>query len=298
MKTPADGWDPEEREALRELEPELEALRRRHAADPPVDLLRAARAGVLPEDLQRDAEQHLADDEWARALTDDLAATDTAFTKEDEERLLRRIRTAGREQRRPSIWHWLLHPSFALATLVFIAATVSAMWYVNRSEPVQSIQPAEREEAAAAPGVPAFALALEKPPVKLSVAALTWRGTGGEKSLAEQLRPGLDAFRADDHATADRELARAAAAFPNAVEPVYYQGVSRLFLNDANGAVDSLSAAARRADASLRADVTWYLAVAEERAGRIADARAHVISLCESRSERSADACAALQRLK
>ena len=130
------------------------------------------------------------------------------------------------------------------------------------------------------------------------MAALTWRGAAGETALADQLRPGLDAFRADDYATADRELARAATAFPRAVEPLYYQGVSRLFLNDVSGALDSLSAAARLTDTTFRDDVTWYLAIAEERAGRIADARAHVRTVCESKSERAAEACAVLPRLK
>ena len=297
MKTPADGWDPEERDALRELEPELEALQRRHAADPPVELLVAARAGVLPEDVQRDAEQHLADDEWARTLTADLAATDGALTKADEDRLLGRIREAGTEPARRPVWRWFAQPSFAVATLAVIIVATSSLWHLNQPEPVQPANP-QSTTAATSRESTAFALPLEKPPVRLSVAALTWRGTGDEKSLAEQLRPGLDAFRASAYATADRELARAAAAFPNAVEPVYYQGVSRLFLNDVSGALDSLSAAARLADQSLRADVTWYLAVAEERAGRIADARAHLTSVCESSSERSTEACAALPRLR
>lgn len=293
MKTPADGWDPEERDALRELEPELEALQRRHAGDPPVDLLQAGRAGVLPADLQQKAEQHLANDGWARALTDDLAGIDIVLSKEAEDQLLGRIRKAGTADSRRPAWRWLVHPSFAVAALAIVAVGI---WYGYRPEPIQA-PTSEGITATASPEATVFALPLEKPTVKVSMAALTWRGAK-DMSLADELRPGLDAFRAGDYATADRELARAAAAFPNAVEPVYYQGVARLFLNNVNGARDSLSGAARLTDASLRADVTWYLAVAEERAGRIADARTHVTSLCDSGSDRSATACAILPRLK
>ena len=283
-------------DALSALGSELEALRRRHSADPPVDLLQAARAGLLPGELQHDAEQYLAENQWARTLTDDPAATQVEFTKEDEDRLLRRIRSAGGEQARGPAWGWLMPPRLVFATLALILASGSVIWYFN---PADAIPPTPREETSVAAREPAaFALPLEKPQVKLSVAALTWRGDAREKSLAEQLRPGLDAFRADDYATANQELARASAAFPEAIEPVYYQGVARLFLNDVSGALDSLSAAMRLSDTAFRADVAWYLAIAEERAGRIADARGHVRTVCESKSERSAEACAVLPELK
>ena len=296
MKTPADGWDAAERDALPELGPELEALRRRHSADLPVDLLQAAREDVLPDQLQRDAKRYLAQDRWARTLIDDLAATRLALPRDDEDRLLRRIRGARNERGRRPAWRWFMQPQYVFATLAVIVAAGSVTWYLDRDE---VLPPAQREEAPVAAREPiAFALPLEKPAVKLSLAALTWRGGDRDKSLAERLRPGLDAFRTSDYTTANQELARVSAEFPEAVEPVYYQGVARLFLNDVSGALDSLSAAARLADASFGADVAWYLAIAEERAGRMAEARAHVASVCESKSARSAEACAVLPKLK
>jgi hypothetical protein len=71
-----------------------------------------------------------------------------------------------------------------------------------------------------------------------------------------------------------------------------------LFLNDNRGAVESLSAASRLADAALSPDVAWYLAVAEERAGDIEQARTRLNALCRTTSERSAAACAAAPQLK
>jgi len=296
MNNPTDGWAPEERDTIRELEPELEVLRRRHSADPPLELLQAARAGVLPDGLQSDADQYLASDAWAETLADDLAALPVALTAEDENRLLRRIRASQRETRRRTVPAWHLRPSFIAATLALLVVASATVSYVNRATPPQT--PATVTTGPTTPQqVTTFALQLEKPAIRLSVAALTWRGAGDNSSLMDQLRPGLDAFRADDYASADEQLGRAAAAFPKAVEPVYYQGISRLFLNDPRGAIDSLSAAARLADASFRPDVTWYLAVAEERVGMITEARVHVQSVCQSASDRSAQACAALAKM-
>ena len=48
MKPPRDGWDADEREALQDVEEELDALRTRHDHDPPLDLLRAGHQDALP----------------------------------------------------------------------------------------------------------------------------------------------------------------------------------------------------------------------------------------------------------
>jgi hypothetical protein len=298
MKTAADGWDAAEREALKALGLEFELVRRRHAADPPLDLLQAARAEVLPEPLQHDAARHLEQDPWTRTLADDLAGNDAALTKEDEDRLLRRIHTARAAETSTRGWRWLLPPAFVFATTtVLVAAAILTMWVVRQTAPVQPVQRADATVAATRQDK-VFALPLDKPPITLSVAALTWRGPGDNSSLSDQLRPGLAAFRANDYATADQELARAAVAFPKAAEPLYYQGVARLFLNDITGASDSLSAAVRLADPSMLPDVTWYLAVAEERAGNMTAAREHVTAVCKSPSTRSAQACTALAKLQ
>jgi TolA-binding protein len=134
--------------------------------------------------------------------------------------------------------------------------------------------------------------------VKLSVAALTWRGSQAQNPLLADLKPGLDAFRAQDYAAAVRELSPVAAKYPNAIEAHFYLGVSRLFLDDAQGALHSLTAADRLADTSFAPDVAWYLAAAHQRRGNVAEARRALTRVCAAESPRAAEACRVLETLK
>ena len=299
MKTPADGWDREEQEALRDLESPLEAVRDRHRADPPIELLRAARAGVLPEELQTDVSRHLAESAWSRALADDAVPEDAVLDREAEARLLSRIQKDAREApRRQSIWRWLSQPAFAAgaAGVVLIAGLLA---WQNRARRTEEAGPPQPVVAAAVPSrAPAFHLPLEAPAVRLSVAVLTWRGAARQNQLLTDLKPGLDAFRSGDYTTANAELSKIAAAYPDSFDVRYYQGVSRLFLNDITGAVESLNTAERTSDSSFTPDVAWYLAVANERAGKVEDARRQLTPVCNAGVARAADACAALRELK
>ena len=294
---PLDGWDPVEQDALADIERQLEAPRRRHESRPPLELLRAAQAGVLPEELQEKAAQYLAHDGATRTLLAELENTEGFLDKDDEARLLGRIRSRMREAPEQGLgsWAWL-RPLVLAGALALVAASTWLAWRDASRAPAIP-PPKDVATRPTTPPAPVFALALEKPPVKLSLSALTWRGAG-DNPLPAALKPGLDAFRASDYAAADRELAQVAARFPRAVEPPFYQGVSRLFLDDAAGALQSLSAAARLADPSFAADVTWYLAIAAERAGRKDEARTHLSALCKGGSERAAAACATLPQLK
>ena len=117
MKTPADGWDADEREAVDALEPVLDDLQARHAADPPVEWLRAARAGVLPDDLQRRVSQQLEDSAWNRALVAGFDDDSAGLTADDQSQLLRRIQQeASRDdQPLPRRRLWLWQPALAAA---------------------------------------------------------------------------------------------------------------------------------------------------------------------------------------
>jgi hypothetical protein len=129
------------------------------------------------------------------------------------------------------------------------------------------------------------------------MAALTWRGAQSENPLLTDLKPGLDAVRSGDYAAARVALSALTDKYPDAIEVHYYLGVSRLFLNDGT-AIASLDRAARLADASLRPDVSWYLAVAHERAGNASEARRQLTTLCGGESPRAQEACEGLKRLK
>jgi hypothetical protein len=301
---PSSDWNQEERDAVAPLENELLALRDQHASDPPLDRLRAASADALPADLQGSTSAHLVESRWSRALVEGANAGSGDLSVDDEARLFERIRRDAGVARaprlfRPRVWA----PLLAVAAMAAIAVVI-----LERSKPTAVAPAAGGASGTAAPTAAAatatatatrLLLPLDKPDVKLSPRALTYRGDADGHDFAAQLKPALDAYRAGDYARADQGFTALASKYPQAVEVFFYQGVARLFLNDVAGADVSLSTADRLADASFAQDVSWYRAIVDERLGRIADARRRLTSLCaQANHPRQRSACEAADRLK
>lgn len=322
MKAPADGWDAGEREALDALRDELETLQARHRDDPQIATLRAALHDILPAEMQRAADDRLLKDPWNRTLAEGLDSVEPSLDAHGEDQLLARIRREARSERRADQaaqadqrrWAWL-RPAVMGAALVTVAAAAWIAFRVPSVAPAGGDRPLPRESApveasAPAAAAPVWQVALDKPDVTLSLAALTWRGSGtgssasgssasGSESnpLLADLKEPLDAFRGDDYTRADRAFAALETRYPNAVEVFFYGGVSRLFVNDPERAIAALTRAATLADATFAARTAWYLAIAEERAGHRARARTRLDELCRGTSDRAAPACAAVKRI-
>lgn len=296
MTAPRDDWDEDEREALDGLRDELAALRARHANDPPLELLRAARSDALPPKLQASVSQHLSESGWSRALVEGLEDAGEPLEQAEQERLLARVKKEARQPSKGETSRRWLRPAFLGAALA--ASVVAGLW-INRPGPAlpPSAPPRATVADAAPPPAPLFQLPLEKPDVKLSAAALTWRGAAGQKGLLADLEPALEAYGRSDYAAAERELSALSSRYPRSVEVLFYQGVTRLFLNDVSGAIAALTAAERVADGSFAPDVAWYRALAEQRAGNVSEARARLDSLCRGTSERASRACEAVKQL-
>jgi hypothetical protein len=295
MRTPADGWDREERAAIEELRDTIEEVQIRHDGDPHVALLRAARHDALPSELQDAAQHFLTRDPWSRALIDGLDEAEPSLESGDVDRLLARIQkdTVAPRRTTSSIWLRLAFGGTALATLALAALLI---WKPPAFRP-QPAPSATSQEARVAPVVPPpFELPLDKPEVVLSLAALTWRGASSSHQLLNDLKPALDAFRADDYAGADRAFAALEITYPNSVEVFFYGGVARLFLNDPTHAIAALERAGQLADNAFAPQVEWYRAVSEQRAGHTADARARLETLCRGRSDRADRACEMLKK--
>jgi hypothetical protein len=296
MKQPADGWDRDEREVLEPVADEIAALRERHVNDPSLDLLRAAHADALPPDLQAHVADHLADSAWSRALVDGANDVEHSLDAASSDRLYARITKSTTE--RPS---WFSAARFASRLLAAAAALliIAALWVSWRGTvpAAPPSQPAAAQTTIARAEPPPIELPLRKPDVRLSVSALTWRGPSGGTSLVDDLAPALDAFRASDYTRAAQMLEPLERQYPRAIEPPFYRGVSLLFLNAPGAAIDELQTAARLADDTFSMDVTWYLAVAQLRAGRPAAARVYLDPLCRTANAHTADACDALKKL-
>jgi hypothetical protein len=287
--------DAEERDALARLDSELAVLRARHAHDPAVELLLAARAGVLPEGVQERMERYLATSRWSRTLVagfDDVQAG-VEVEEDQASRLLARITREARSGGRfAGFWMW---PAVATAAGAALAVVLIAP-RERSAPPVDSRPPAVVPAPAPAPA-PAFRLPLEKPPLKVGASALTWRGSDDRADLLVDLKPAFDAFRADRYDVAQEIFATLERRYPSSSEVFFYRGVARLFLNDYQGAVESLTRAARLGDPAFVVDAAWYRAVAEERAGSLAAARRDLEAVCRTSTARGAGACAALTDL-
>ena len=300
-----DDWDDEERAALEDLRAELGAIQERHRDDPSLELLRASRAEVLPDPLNDRVHSHLEHSAWSRALVEGADAVDPTLDSATQARMLARIGAEMGAKRRGRRWFqaWLLVP--ALAAAVIVLAVV--IFRRPQTPPDQAAavgvavapQPPAQGATPPAPVPPArgFVLPLDKPEVRFTAMALVLRGSADGPKFVDVVAPGIRAYRSGDYATAERELAALQPRYPNSVEVPFYLGVSRLFLDDAEGARSALEEARRVSDDSFAPAVDWYLAVADERTGRLPDAHAALERVCGAPGENRQKACDAATRL-
>jgi hypothetical protein len=279
-----------------ELRAELDALGARHRADPPSAVLRAADADALPPDAQARLAAGLAASRWQQAIVRGAVdAGEQAGVDEDTAaRILARVRREAGVDARPArraIWWGLAGLAAAIALLVVKIAVRSP---AVSAPPVSSSasSSANSSSSGAAPAAPAFVLALEPAPVKLTANALVLRSATRQASLVDEAAPGFDAYRGGDYAAAADAFARLAPRYPAAVELPFYLGVSRLLSGDAAGAAAALRTARAIGDPAFADDIAWYLAVAGERAGDRATARSELDALCRGTSAYAARACA------
>jgi len=277
-----------------EVRAEFDAFAARHRHDPPLAVLRAASADALPSGFQEQAAAALDASPWRRQILDGAheAEGEADLTPQESEALLARIHreaalvhpAGGRRPLRAVIRFGL--PLLAAAALVFAVVMV---------RPVGP-PPTPTSDAApvvATPAAPAFRIAIEAAPVKLTAAALTRRSPGQAGVFTDDAAPAFSAYRAGrfaDAATAFTDLAR---RYPNAPEAAFYLGVSRLLSGDPTGAHTALMAARTIDDPIFRDDVAWYLAASEERMGQTSAARDELRALCQGHSALASRACEA-----
>ena len=295
MSANDEDWDADERAALAPVRGELEALRLRHRSDPPIELLRAAKADVLPDAVRDAANEHLDASAWSRALLDGAEeAADLSFDAESRRRLQseirRRVSTDASSRSHSRVWLWM--PAIGVAALLIVAVSV-----YRPSRPPAAVTSRETPSANS-PSRTGFRLPLDKPDVKFTEAALVVRGEKNDRvRFVDAVAPAVTAYRGGDYAGAATAFAALEGAYPRSVEVAFYLGVSRLFLSDYAGAITALQAARRVDDGSFGANIGWYLAVAEERMGRKADASAELGTICRGTSDLAPRACQAAESL-
>ena len=190
MSKPRDDWDADERDALDGLEAELAEIRRRHQDDPSLAMLRAADADALPPDAAG-------------------ASHAAPAGQRVEPRPGRRLCASGR--RRPPrrrVGRSPVRPHHARRAGRHAASTVVETRDDGRrscprrhrvdggggvAPPDDSVRLRNRAGAQVSPGcrpAPApFLISYTKPEVKLSPAALTWRGDARQNPFLGDSRP-------------------------------------------------------------------------------------------------------------
>jgi len=277
-------FDPEEQEFRRDIEAALSG-RAGPGVCPKPDLLMAARSGVSFEGAEN-VLRHVALCPICEQLSRDLAEHEFPPASDAEDRRIRAKWQSGAGPVRS--WFRVARP----LSLIAVAAVLVAGFFVARDWR-RPVQPKTAETA------PRTAFVLTKASIKVPASAvLTYRGNvEAAKTYLEALAAALEPYRKDDYAEAARGLAELSRKYPNAAEPAYYLGVSQLFLNQNEAAVESLQAARSHADDAMRDDVSWYLAVAYNRVGRTSDARREAEALCMGGGEYKDRACAAASEL-
>jgi hypothetical protein len=303
MSNRRDDWDGDEREALDGLETELAEIRGRHQDDPSLAMLRAADQDALPQDLQSRVERHLRDSAWSRALVDGLRETgaDDHLDAESEDRLFERIaREARAETPAAPVRSWkpaLIMGGLALAASVLVAVVVSRPRTPAAPEPAASPTRPMRPPVIESSPQSKVEISYAKPEVKLSAAALTWRGDASAKPFIEAVAPAFEAYRAGDYAKAVAAFDELSTMYPTSIEVLFYQGVSLMLAGNDAAAVAPLQAAARLDSSTFAEDVEWFLAVARARSGD-PDAAVTFNALCGSSGAHASEACAAAAQLR
>jgi hypothetical protein len=214
------------------------------------------------------------------------------------QRINREIAAARTPSGRPWMSKFFIG-GLALAATAFVALVVPLLRTNDIAGPVSSSPPAVAPVASAAPP-PAPAIPVQipyaKPPIKLSSSALTWRGNASAKPFVEVLAPAFAAYREGQYSQAVAEFDRLAAVYPDSIDVLFYQGVSRMLAGNDAAALAPLEAAARIRSTTFGDDVAWFLAVARQHSGDPA-ARAAFAAMCEGRSTHAPAACAAAKRL-
>lgn len=296
--------EPDELELSTELTTALGRLRTSSPACPKPQLLQAARSGVLPTEVANDVNQHLEGCRLCQSVVTDLETLDSADLDDAvRKRIWKRIQpgitvqNAGTDVPAPSWWNLWLRPLPLVAMAFALLALVVGLRVLReRRQPAASTAQNQTSPVPTTPNV----LRLEKPPIILPASAVVvWRGQE-DASIQQnkELKQALAAYEADNYAEAAQRLDRLRKKYPRMAEAPFYLGVSQLFLNQNEDAINSLKNALNLADQPLADEATWYLAFALYRSGRSDLASSLLEQLCHAGGKNSGRACAGLKELE
>jgi hypothetical protein len=295
-------FDADEKNFILELGSSLAEVRTKAGPCPHPDLLMAAVSDVQCGSKDQ-VLQHLNGCFVCRELARDLSEYEFAgVTREEDRRIRARWETEGSLRRLSKLWAW---PPLAIGAAVAAALAIALFLTLPQTTPPGSVESTQnKNDSIAPPPAPPqktrTVFVLSKAAIKVPATAVLNFRSGAEdgRAFLNELAAALEPYRNDDYPEAARRLEPLSTKYRESAEVHYYLGVSRLFINRNDEALASLETARRLADETLRDDVSWYLALALDRAGRAADARREVDGLCSHLGNYQKTACAALEELR
>ena len=244
---------------------------------PSAAVLRAHLEEALPAEMEAEVSRHLERCAICSMLAADLALMeDTPATQYQLEQIGLGLPLAS-----DKAFRWKVFASLA-ATLLLCASVGITMH--RRHEATAAVAMQEKPD-------PATVAALEIPLAPLAAPAadqssLQTRGHASPEPSISELMPAFKAYNAADYSSAARRFAPLARNYPESTLVDLYFAVSQLELHEDADAAQSLAQARMHTAPRFADDVTWYSAIAAQRIGNLAQARAFLEQLCRATSSR------------
>jgi tetratricopeptide (TPR) repeat protein len=288
-----------EKEVSPEVQDFMESFRTQRCQCPPLALLRAASVGALPEELLSPLKAHVLSCRSCQILQADVDLLELEnptppqfqqIISHNHQIKSSRLKPWFKTRNKYSVW-----AIAAAASLMVGAFFLFHQIYFSSVPPDQSSRSAPPKTATPSSRTSEL-FRLEKPPVKLGMAALVWRGDSTNKEqFLKDIAPALNAYRGDEFAHARALFVPLTQKYPESGELFFYLGISQLFLGKYSEALISFQKTQQFSSDSFSDEVLWYSALACQRMGQNEPVLLYLQRLCSRSSPLAARACAALK---
>jgi tetratricopeptide (TPR) repeat protein len=272
----------------------------RHSCPPP-DLVIMHSSEALPEEVRARLEQHLETCDACRRLARNFDAAERASEGDVERRVFERVKRGPR---------WTPSRRLMLAAGFLLAGGLAALWWVRSGAttsnhvaggpPSLSSPAASPAPVTTAPSNQVALWVITPATVRIPLSSLeATRGSDGKAAeRSRALLAALEPYQSGDYGAATSRLEAFVQQYPAAADGFLYLGVSYLMAGRPAEALAPLERAAALKPEAERREIDWYLAAADQRSGRLPNAKTLLGGLCEAPGAFQPDACAAEATLR
>jgi hypothetical protein len=269
-----------------------EWLRARGSCPPP-DLLMARGSEVLEAAVRDRLAAHVKACDACRRFTTDVDSLGLDSSMPDvAARIGARLPHGAPLRAIGSVW-------LPLAAILASVAVGAVIWKARTDgrSAAPAVMSATRPPAPAATG-PVALWEIDPPALRLPASVLAPTRSADAGSAARALFDALAGYRANRFAASIAPLETLARDHPESSDIAFYLGATYLLAGRPDAAVGALERARTQAEVTRHEEIDWYLATAEQRAGRAEAARLRLDGLCGGHGQYRERACAAKATLR